>query len=86
MPTSQTTTAPNTRSTSRTASTAFTYITDVLINKENITMVFKEDGIENIEGILCLTDKEVDDLTYLDPDPSTNTQYSLKKGEKGLIR
>jgi hypothetical protein len=34
-----------------------------------------------------LTDKELDDLTYLDPDPSiATTAYSLKKVEKGLIR
>jgi hypothetical protein len=82
-PSPQTTTAPNTRST---AKTTFTHITDVLIDKANITKAFKEDGIENVADILRLTDKEVDDLTYLDTDPSITTAYSLKKGEKGLIR
>jgi hypothetical protein len=28
----------------------------------------------------------VEDLTYLDSDPSIATSYSVKKGEKGLIR
>jgi hypothetical protein len=83
MPTPQTTTAPNTRSTAR---TAFTHITDVLIDKANITNAFQEDGIENVDDILRLTDTEVDDLTYLDPDPFITTAYILKKGEKGLIR
>jgi hypothetical protein len=83
MPTPQTTAAPNTRSC---AKAAFIHITDVLIDKANITKAFKEDGIENVDDILRLTDQEVDDLTYLDSDPSITTAYSLKKGEKGLIR
>jgi hypothetical protein len=28
----------------------------------------------------------VDDLTYLDPDPSIMVAYSLKNGEKGRIK
>jgi len=86
MPTSQQTTPPNTRSATKASKAAFTYITDVLLDNANITKAFKEDGIEHVANILSLTDKEVDDLTYLDPDPSSATAYSLKKGEKGLIR
>jgi hypothetical protein len=83
MPTPQPPTAPNTRST---AKAAFTHISDVLLDNANITKAFKEDGIENIGDILHLTDQEVDYLTYLDPDPTITTAYSLKKVEKGLIK
>jgi hypothetical protein len=83
MPTPQPTTTPNTRAASK---AAFTHITDVLLDNANITKAFKEDGIENVANILSLTDKEVDDLTYLDSDPSSTTAYSLKKGEKCLIK
>jgi hypothetical protein len=83
MPTPQPTTTPNTRAASK---AAFTHITTVLLYNANITKAFKEDGIENVAKILSLTDKEVDDLTYLDSNPSIATAYSLNKGEKGLIK
>jgi hypothetical protein len=82
MPTPQTTTAPNTRST---AKAAFTHITDILLDNANITKAFKEDGIENVGDIIGLTIQEVNDLTYLDSDPTITTAYSLKKGEKCLL-
>ena len=84
MPTPQQTTAPNTRSAAKASKAAFTHITDVLLDNANITKAFKEDGIEHVANILSLTDQEVDDLSYLDPDPSITTAYSLKKGEKAL--
>jgi hypothetical protein len=82
--TPQTTTTPNTRSN---AKAAFIHITDVLLDKTNITKAFKEGGIEDIPSILKLTDATVDNLTFLDPDdPNSTMAYRLNKGEKGCIK
>jgi hypothetical protein len=44
-------------------------------------MVIKEIGV-----FISLSDEQVEDLIYLDPDPTNPTAYCLKKGEIGLIR
>jgi hypothetical protein len=64
---------------------AFVHVTDVILDKSNITAAFKEGGIEDVSSILQLTDVTVDNLTFLDPYPNVIMAYHLKMGEIGLI-
>ena len=36
--------------------------------------------------MISLSDEQVEDLTYLDPDPNNPTAYCVTKGEIGLIK
>jgi hypothetical protein len=65
---------------------AFTHVMDNIFQNDNDASALKEDGIEDMFGLLMLTDTNVDKLTYLDPDPNNTASYSLKKGEISLIR
>jgi tryptophanase len=64
-------------------STQVLRVSETTRSEKVMTMAFKEDGIENVGDIIGLPDQEVNDLTYLDSDPTITTAYSLKKGEGG---
>jgi hypothetical protein len=83
MPTSAPISTSNTRSA---AKAAFTHITNAVLDNPNVTNALLEDDIKQISGILALDDTQIDDLTYLDTDPSNLIAYCLKKRDKGLIR
>jgi hypothetical protein len=74
---------PTTRAVSK---AAFTHVTDVILDNKNGTKALTEDGIKDIGGILLLDDEQVEDLTYLDPDPNNPMAYCLNKGEIGRIK
>jgi hypothetical protein len=73
----------NTRSASM---SGCTHVMENILQSDNVTRALKEDGIDDRFGLLSLTDTNINKLTYLYPDPSNPVQYSLKKGEVGLIR
>jgi hypothetical protein len=85
MPTVQPTQTPVsiTRSAGR---AAFIHITDNILANKNVTKALIEDGIRNISSLLSLQDNDIDELTHLDSDPNNPVTYSLRKGEKGLIK
>jgi hypothetical protein len=62
------------------------HITDVILENENVTKALKEDGLEDISGILMLDDAYVEDFAYLDSDPNNTTAHCLIKAEIGLIK
>jgi hypothetical protein len=64
-------------------STQVLRVSEMTRSEKVMTMAFKEVGIENVGDIIGLPDQEVNDLTYLDSDPTITTAYSLKKGERG---
>jgi hypothetical protein len=65
---------------------AFNHVTQGVLANANITKALREDGIKEISGLISLGDEQVEDLTYLDSDPTYPTAYCLKKGEIGLIK
>jgi hypothetical protein len=65
---------------------AFNHVTQNILANSNITKALREDGIKEIGVLISLSDEQVEDLTYLDPDPTNPTDYCLKKGEIGLIK
>jgi hypothetical protein len=65
---------------------AFNHVTQIVLANANITKALREDGIKEISGLISLSDEQVEDLTYLDSDPTNPTAYCLKKGEIGLIK
>jgi hypothetical protein len=65
---------------------AFNPVTQIVLGNANIIKALREDGIKEISGLISLSDEQVEDLTYLDPDPTNPTAYCLKKGEIGLIK
>jgi hypothetical protein len=75
MPSSQSTPTPTPVSVTRSVGrAAFVHITDNILANKNITKALKED---------------IDVLTHMDPnnaDPNNPVAYSLRKGEKGLIK
>jgi hypothetical protein len=65
---------------------AFNHVTQTVLANANITNALREDGINEIGGMISLSDEQVEDLTYLDSDPTNPTAYCLKKGEISLIK
>jgi hypothetical protein len=65
---------------------AFNHVTQNVLANNNVTKALRKDGIKEIGVFISLSDEQVEDLTYLDPDPSNPTAYCLKKGEIGLIK
>jgi hypothetical protein len=65
---------------------AFNHITQNVLANANVTKALREDGVKEIGVLISLSDAQVEDLTYLDPDPNNPTAYCLKKGEIGLIK
>jgi hypothetical protein len=65
---------------------AFNHVTQIVLVNANITKALREDGIKEISGLISLDDQQVEDLTYLDSDPTNTTAYCLKKGEIGIIK
>jgi hypothetical protein len=65
---------------------AFIHITQNVLANANVTKALREDGVKEIGVLISLSDAQVEDLTYLEPDPNNPTAYCLKKGEIGLIK
>jgi hypothetical protein len=65
---------------------AFNHVTQNVLANPNITKALREDGIKEIGVFISLSDAQVEDLTYPDPDPNNPIAYCLKKGEIGLIK
>jgi hypothetical protein len=65
---------------------AFNHVTQNVLANSNVTKELREDGIKEIGVFISLSDEPVEDLTYLDPDPTNPTAYCLRKGEIGLIK
>jgi hypothetical protein len=87
MSTSQIPPTPTTKTKSATRiaqMAAFNHVTQIVLANANITKVLREDGINEISGLISLDDHQVEDLTYLDSDPNNPTAYRLKKREIGL--
>ena len=85
MTTSIPTPTPTTRAAAR---AAFTHVTDIVMDNDNITKALKLDGIRNIDGILRLDDDLVADLQYMDTttDPNNPSLRHLNKGDAGLLK
>jgi hypothetical protein len=84
MTTSIPTPTPTTKAAAR---AAFTHVTDVIMENENVTKALKLDGIRNVEGILGLDDNLVAGLQYMDEetDPNNPTLRYLNKGDFSLL-
>jgi hypothetical protein len=65
---------------------AFNHITQNVLANANVTRALREDGIKEIGVLISLSDAQVEDLTYLDPDTNNPTAYCLRKGEICLIK
>ena len=59
---------------------------DNVLQNPNITSALNEQGIDDIFGLMILTDDIVDDLVYSDSDPQVQIKHRLKRGEIGLIK
>jgi hypothetical protein len=65
---------------------AFTHVTDIIIDIENVTKALKHRGIDDIADILTLDDIGVESWTSPDPEPKITQFHPLKRGEIGLLR
>jgi hypothetical protein len=63
---------------------AFIHVIQIVLANANITKALN--GIKEISGLISLDDQQVEDLTYLDSDPTNPMAYCLKKGEIGLVK
>ena len=59
---------------------------DNVLQNPNITSALNEQGIDDIFGLMSLTDDIVDNLVYPDSDPQVQIKHCLKMGEIGLIK
>ena len=59
---------------------------DNVLQNRNITSALNEQGIDDIFGLMILTDDIVDNLVHPDSDLQVQIKYRLKMGEIGLIK
>ena len=69
-----------------TSKATFTHVMDNVLQNPKITNALNEQGIDDIFGLMILTDDIVDNLVYPDSDLQVQIKYRLKMGEIGLIK
>ena len=69
-----------------TSKATFTHLMDNVLQNPNITSALNEQGIDDIFGLMILTDDIVDNLVYPDSDPQVQIKHCLKMGEIVLIK
>jgi hypothetical protein len=69
------------------AKEAFNHVLDTVLDRgdsSSLKRSLKENGITDIFDLITVTDDVIDNLTYEDPDDKI--YYTVKKGDKMLLR